>query len=202
MAIYVKPSGVEVEVNDSSASAAKDLGWKLKGAAKPIKQIVKKFSKKKQDNIMATAAQVLKSALQRILVQASESELDANEYSDAMFSMNNLMAQYASEGISLGYTEVNNLSDTITIPDGALVGLIANLAVHISPDYNGNVTQALAMAADTGLKTMRKIAVVIPDAAYPSTLPIGSGNTSCAGDYQSNYYPDKQDEILTETDIE
>ena len=32
MAIYVKPSGVEVEVNDNSADVAKSLGWvKKKG---------------------------------------------------------------------------------------------------------------------------------------------------------------------------
>ena len=32
MSIYVKPSGVEVEVNDNSADVAKDLGWvKKKG---------------------------------------------------------------------------------------------------------------------------------------------------------------------------
>jgi len=30
MAIYVKPSGVEVEVNDNSASVAESLGWKKK----------------------------------------------------------------------------------------------------------------------------------------------------------------------------
>lgn len=30
MAIYVKPSGIELEVNDSSAETAISLGWKLK----------------------------------------------------------------------------------------------------------------------------------------------------------------------------
>ena len=30
MSIYVKPSGVEVEVNDASASVAEGLGWKKK----------------------------------------------------------------------------------------------------------------------------------------------------------------------------
>lgn len=30
MAIYVKPSGVEVEVNDNSAAVAKSLGWEKK----------------------------------------------------------------------------------------------------------------------------------------------------------------------------
>lgn len=33
MAIYVKESGAEVEVNDSSVAMAESLGWKLKKAA-------------------------------------------------------------------------------------------------------------------------------------------------------------------------
>lgn len=147
---------------------------------------------------MATAAQVLKAALQRILVQASESELQADEYSDAMFAMNNLMAEYDADGISLGYTEVSTLADPITIPTGALRGLIANLAVEISPDYNGNVTAALADAARMGKNTMRKLALNIPDTAYPSTLPIGSGNEGCGSDFNSSFYPDLEAEILAE----
>lgn len=35
MAIYVKPSGAEVEVNEHSVAAAEALGWKPKGAEAP-----------------------------------------------------------------------------------------------------------------------------------------------------------------------
>ena len=42
---------------------------------------------------MATVAQVAKSSLQRILVQASEAPLETDEYQDFIFSMNNYMAE-------------------------------------------------------------------------------------------------------------
>ena len=38
---------------------------------------------------MATVAQVAKASLQRILVQASEAPLEADEYADFIFAMNN-----------------------------------------------------------------------------------------------------------------
>jgi hypothetical protein len=147
---------------------------------------------------MATAAQVLKAALQRILVQASEADLEPDEYKDAMFAMNNLMLDLDASGINLGYTEVSSLGDTITVPAGALRGIIANVAVEIAPDYNGVITPALGEAATNGMDTMRKLGIAIYTSSLPSTLPIGSGNEGC-GDLSSDFYPDEEDEILAET---
>ena len=55
---------------------------------------------------MATVAQVAKASLQRILVQASEADLEADEYQDYMFALNNWMLSLDAQGISLGFTEV------------------------------------------------------------------------------------------------
>lgn len=146
---------------------------------------------------MATAAQVIKAALQRILVQASEAELEASEYNDAMFALNNMMLAYDADGIALGYTEVTSLSDQVTVPTGALRGVIANLAIEVSPDYDGVITAALADAAKQGLNTMRKIGMSLAASRYPSTLPRGSGNYN--NGYDSAFYPCSEDEILRET---
>ena len=132
---------------------------------------------------MATAAQVIKASLQRILVQASEADLEPDEYQDAIFAMNNFMMSLDADGVHLGYTQVKNLGDDITIPVGALRGLIANLAIEISPDYSGTITDALASSAKLGLDVMRKIGQSIPVSSFPSTLPTGSGN-----DYGENYH--------------
>ena len=64
---------------------------------------------------MATAGQVLKASLQKIIVQASEADLEPDEYSDAIFSMNNYMFDLDARGVHLGYTQVTNLSDEITV---------------------------------------------------------------------------------------
>ena len=147
---------------------------------------------------MATAAQVVKASLQRILVQGSESDLQPDEYQDAIFSMNNFMLALDADGVSLGYTEVSDLGDDVTIPPGALRGLIANLAIEVAPDYNGVVTPALQRAAVEGLKVMQKLGVGKPITRLPCTLPIGSGNEA---DYYTtfHFYDCDEDDILAET---
>lgn len=148
---------------------------------------------------MATAAQVLKAALQRILVQASEADLEPDEFSDAIFAMNNYMLDLDARGINLGYTEVTNLADIITIPTGALRGLIANLAIEIAPDYDGDISPGLVKAASEGLKAMEELGVVVTTSFFPSTLPIGSGNEHNDHGLSNRFYPDLEREILAET---
>ena len=149
---------------------------------------------------MATAAKVLKAALQRILVQGSEADLEPDEYQDAIFGMNNYMLSMDAEGVQLGYTEVMGLADEITVPTGALRGIIANVAIEVAPDYNGTITTGLAKAADEGERVMRLLGQHMGETSMPATLPIGSGNEDSAFRNRGwHYYPDEEAEILAET---
>lgn len=147
---------------------------------------------------MATVQQVATAALRKILVQASEAELEPDEYQDFIFAMNNFMAALDADGISLGYTAVENLGDLVTVPSGALRGLIDNMAVESAPDYDGVVTPALAVAAAEGIKTMRLIGSTVPTSYYPDTLPRGSGNDGGNWMYDRFYHSSEAD-ILAET---
>tara|TARA_R110000822_G_scaffold11478_4_gene41914 strand:- start:264 stop:746 length:483 start_codon:yes stop_codon:yes gene_type:complete len=148
---------------------------------------------------MATVAQVATSSLQRILVQASEAPLQPDEYQDFIFSMNNYMAELDASGIQLGYTVVSDLGDDVTIPTGALRGLIANMAVEVAPDYNGIISAGLAKAARDGYNTMQLIGQSMGTSRYPSTLPIGSGNEDNNFGISANFFPDQEASILAET---
>ncbi len=148
---------------------------------------------------MATVAQVAKASLQRILVQASEAPLEADEYSDFIFAMNNYMTELDAQGVSLGYTEVSDLGDDVTIPTGALRGLIANMAIEVAPDYNGVISQGLVKAARDGFNTMRMIGQSLGETKNPSTLPIGSGNEDMLYGFPGHFYPDEEAVILAET---
>ena len=150
---------------------------------------------------MATVAQIGKASLQRILVQASEAPLQPDEYADFMFALNNYMNELNAQGIQLGFTVVNDLGDDVTIPAGALRGVIANMAIEVAPDYGGVVTEALAKAAKEGLQTMRLIGQTMGSSKMPSTLPIGSGNESNnrVSGVSGHFYPDSEATILAET---
>lgn len=149
---------------------------------------------------MATVAQIAKAALQRILVQASESELQPDEYQDFIFAMNNFMLALDAEGVQLGYTEVTDLGDDVTIPTGALRGLIANMAIEVAPDYNGVISPGLQLAAAEGMRVMRILGQQLAPTRYPSTMPIGSGNDDPSNSlYGYHFYPCDEETILAET---
>lgn len=113
--------------------------------------------------------------------------------------MNNFMLALDAEGVTLGYTEVTDLGDDVTIPAGALRGLIANMAIEVAPDYNGVISPGLQIAAAEGLKTMRILGQSMAGTRYPATLPIGSGNYDFGNFDDQHFYPCSEDEILAET---
>jgi len=148
---------------------------------------------------MATVAQVATASLKRILVQAADAPLEADEYQDYIFALNNFMLALDAEGITLGYTEVSDLGDEVTVPTGALRGIIANMAIEVAPDYNGTISPALANAAAEGMQVMRIIGQTISPSSYPSTLPIGSGNEGGMFATKKFYDGAMEAEILAET---
>ena len=147
---------------------------------------------------MATAAQVCKAILQEIVVQASEADLEADELQDTIFAMNNYMTAQDANGISLGYTVVNDLSDQITVPAGALQGIIANVAIIVAPQFGATVTQGLLVKASDGLRAMRKLGITLSPMSFPNTLPIGAGNEGDQFD-RDHFFPGPDESVLTET---
>ena len=143
------------------------------------------------------ANRVVEMALQELIVRGSEAPIQADEAQDAVLYMNLMMAEFAADGIALGYTEVTDLGDDITIPDGAVMAMIKNLAVYLAAQFGVNIPVDLAVLAKTGKNTMRNIAVKVIPSSFPDTLPIGSGNDWETGS-SSHFYPDQQDQILTE----
>jgi len=105
-----------------------------------------------------------------------------------------------AEGVALGFTQVADLGDEVTVPDGALRGIIANMAIEVAPDYNGQITAGLQVAAAEGMVAMRRLGQYIQTSKYPSTLPVGSGNE---GDGRHNrwshFYAGSEATILAET---
>ncbi len=147
---------------------------------------------------MATAAQVVRAILQEILVQATESDLESSEVQDTIFAMNNFMAELDSNGVSLGYTIVSNLGDTITIAGGAINGLIKNVAMQIAPQFDVPITADLAAQARKGLTVMTNLGITLQPAQFPCTLPIGSGNEFDDFNFE-HFFPCPDETILTET---
>jgi hypothetical protein len=149
---------------------------------------------------MATAAQLVKAIGQEILIRAVEAPLEADESQDIVFAMNNYMTAQAANGINLGYTVVTDLGDEITVPAGAIQGMIANVAIMVAPQFGAEVSQGLIVQAKIGLQAMRQLGVTIGKMQFPGTLPIGSGNEPTDNGFNNDhFFENSDDNILTET---
>jgi hypothetical protein len=146
---------------------------------------------------MATANQVITDAYQEILVQADEQSMSDANMQAAIRTLNRLMLKWDVSGMPLGFTIITNVSDTVTVSDGALDAIVANLAVRLAPQFDRNVSIELAAAARSGMKSIEFISVTIAPTPRPDNLSIGSGNESWP--YVDHFYNEEQDnELLTE----
>jgi hypothetical protein len=147
---------------------------------------------------MTTAGVLIRDSLQEALVESAEQPLGASETQLGIRYLNDLMADYAVRGINLGYTEVSDLGDEITVPSGALRGMRLNLAMElITPFDISPVPVDLPNKADNSLRTLRKLSIGIGAACKPSTLPIGSGNED-NGRFNDYFYSEETNQILDE----
>jgi hypothetical protein len=143
---------------------------------------------------METTESVVNDILQECLVQASEQSIEAVDFQFVVRYMNRYMNELAVT-TPLGYTNVSKPNDLITIPDGAINGLIFNVAIRILNSYDIQANPSLYENAKSGLNAMRKLSRNKVITKMPSTMPIGSGN-ECYDDQR--FYVGEQDKVVTE----
>ena len=135
-----------------------------------------------------TAKSLVNDILREIYVQANEQDVQAVEFETCLRYLNRMMAEFDADGIKLGWTVLTNPADVVTVSPGAINGIIFNCALRVATQYDIDVNPILAINAEKGLQTMRKLGVSIGTQNYPSTLPIGSGNEDDV-DIFGNFYP-------------
>lgn len=125
---------------------------------------------------LTTVGDIIQRALKAILVEGADGGLQPDEYQDGLDALNDYMAALEVQGIQLGYSRACGLSDTATIPNGAIRGVVANLAIELAPQFSGRVSAALIKQAAEGMIAMQSLGVNVGETTYPTTLPAGSGN--------------------------
>jgi hypothetical protein len=110
------------------------------------------------------------------MVQGADTQLEADEYADGIVCLNNYMASLEADGLRFGYNDCCNVSDIVNVPNGALRGIIANLAIDLAPYYGGKITAGLVKMAADGRKTLFRIGVTIGPSLFPDTLPCAASN--------------------------
>lgn len=145
------------------------------------------------------ADKIVRDALGELLVQAVEAPVQPDQAQVAIRYMNRIANSLSAMGINLGYTNISSLGDDVTIPDSTIDGFILLLAVRLAPQYDVPTSVDLRLLKREGMESIRAATFSIGATEYGDTLPIGSGNETEGGFDLDHFYPDLQDNILTET---
>jgi len=147
---------------------------------------------------MATVKEVVTDALEEILVQAAEEPIAAADGETGIRYLNDMLTMWEILGVNLGFTEVENMGDQLTVDPGALFGIKKLLAISLAPKFNAEISPVLYQQAKIGWEAILDLTFEITAIQYPSTLPIGSGNSiGHSSNISSSYYPELNEAILT-----
>ncbi len=130
-----------------------------------------------------TASQVIADALLCINVIRDGETPSAPQQAQGIRRLNQMMALWEGEGKNLGYIPVGTVTDVLTVPDAAILGIVNNLAIHMAPSFGASVPPEIVALATMGLATIDKITAqeVIIDmdlqrsAEWPGAFSIDTG---------------------------
>ena len=141
---------------------------------------------------MTTAAEIIEDALSMILVDAAEAPLSAPDEQIARRLLNDMVFAWESNGIVVGWNEVETVGDVVTVANYANLAIKTNLAILLAKSFGKAVTQELFKdARDTKSALAAKVVRLVPT-PMPDTLPVGSGNDQWSQSdtfYSGSYSP-------------
>ena len=104
-----------------------------------------------------TASQIITDALVSLNVIREGQTPSAEQQAQAIRRMNQMMALWEADGRALGYIPIGTVTDVLTVPDGALMGIWTSLAILMAPLYGATVSAELAEMNRQGMAVVDKI---------------------------------------------
>jgi hypothetical protein len=129
---------------------------------------------------MYTKQQLIEAAFGELALAHVVFDLDADTLESALRTLDSMMAEWADQGISIGYAlpatpDDSNIADDSGIPDGANRPVYMNLAVNLASSRGKTLTAQTIAAATRGYNAL--LGVAVTPVGQSSGLPlIGAGN--------------------------
>jgi hypothetical protein len=118
------------------------------------------------------ASQVIADALVEINVVRDGETPSAEMQARAIRALNKMMALWEADGRSLGYVPIGTVTDIMTVPDAALVGIYSSLAIMLAPGFGATVSPELVAVNEKGMAVIDKITA--QQVLMEMDLPCGS----------------------------
>lgn len=95
---------------------------------------------------MATARDVVVTALRLLGAVASGEEPTADEARDGLVALNHMLHAWKARGVDIGHADLA-LTDAVSLADEQLEGAAHLLALRLAPEYQRDLSPALVQAA-------------------------------------------------------
>lgn len=136
---------------------------------------------------MTTAIQIVNGAAEEIGVKTAEMPLEASDAQVILDRMNDMLMEWADEGLTPEFDEVTSLTDTVYVDRSAVAAIKFNLALRIAPTFQRPTGQDLFNLARESKQRLEASTDYIGSVALPDTLPTGSGN-DCGYLYDDRFF--------------
>lgn len=123
------------------------------------------------------ASQIIADTLLDLNVIRAGQTPNASQQAIMIRKLNAMMAQWEVDGRRLGYVPIGTVTAILMVPDAALIGIQANLAIYSASAFGATVSQEVITAADLGLETIRKIC----SQEIPITTDLQSSSDTSSG---------------------
>lgn len=97
----------------------------------------------------STALDIVKDAMKDIGVLAAGESPSADDSADILRKLNHMVASWELEGLAI-YGSEWTLATTIPLPDNHILAIEHNLAVHIAPMFEKQVSSIIVQGAQDG----------------------------------------------------
>jgi len=109
---------------------------------------------------MTTAANMVKRSLRLIQVINTVQPIKAEDAQTGIKVMNAMLTRWEANGLSLGWTNVDNPSDVLPLPPEAEEAVAYNLAVRLAPEYGVEVSLVVGRGSVEFLADLRRAQAV------------------------------------------
>jgi hypothetical protein len=119
-----------------------------------------------------TNLDLITGALRKLNVINEIATPSAEQGADCLEALNDMLAQWEADGISLQYFKQSSTTDAFPCQDYTVTGVRAALAIRVAGDFSASVSTELAAEFDSGFATILRKAMTkqLPEASM-SHLP-------------------------------
>ncbi len=105
---------------------------------------------------MAKVERIVTRALRVLRVVDATETPEAEDMASGIDALNDMMARWEADGVSLGWAPVEGPADELPAPTEAEEAIRLNLAIALRPEYGFELGQDVYMRAEAGLAALRR----------------------------------------------